>query len=147
MGSSHFFCESCWFSFKLKTRAQERKKLNQLYQFEKQELLPSSGKSLLAALVEWMDTNHFSSLCDSSQDSKPRSENPVLGMVPNKELPERCDSYSLMIKTMSSRGSLPGYESPRDQSLLAVWPWAGHLTSPCLGLPTCKNMETIQLLR
>jgi len=52
MGSSHFFFESCWFSFKLKTRAQERKKLNQLYQFEKQELLPSSGKSLLAALVE-----------------------------------------------------------------------------------------------
>lgn len=53
MGSPlFFFFESC-FSFKLKTRAQERKKLNQLYQFEKQELLlPSSGKSLLAALVE-----------------------------------------------------------------------------------------------
>ena len=52
MGSPLFFFESC-FSFKLKTRAQERKKLNQLYQFEKQELLlPSSCKSLLAALVE-----------------------------------------------------------------------------------------------
>ena len=64
-----------------------------------------------------MDTNHFPSLCDSFYDSKPRSENPALGMVPNKELPERCDSYSLMVKTMGSRGSLPGYEP--------------HQTNPC----------------
>ena len=52
-----FFFESCCFSFKLKTRAQERKKLNQLYQFEKNFFFPQVVSPFWQPLwSEWTPT-------------------------------------------------------------------------------------------
>lgn len=86
MGSSHFFFESCCFSFKLKTRAQEKETKSTL-QFEKQELLHSSGKSFWQPLwSEWTPAIFFFPCVIPLRIQNPEVR--VLGMVPNKELPE-----------------------------------------------------------